>query len=73
MGGPGEVGGRTLCDPIFVLEAGGGPAPDSFLSTYYDGVVYSVSNGDTSSGPFLDIVKQALALESSAKSLPQSM
>jgi len=69
---PVEREGRRLCDPIFVLEAGAAPGPDSFLSTFYEGVVYSVPNSGTSSGPVLDIVKQALALESSAKSLPQS-
>jgi hypothetical protein len=57
------------CVPIFELNAG--PGSDTFLSTFYDGVVYSVPSGGRS-GQVLEIVKQALALSSSSKSLPQS-
>lgn len=67
-----EPHGRRLCDPIFILEAGAVPGPDTFLSTEYEGVVYSVPSNGSATGAVLDIVKQALALLSSAKSLPQS-
>jgi uncharacterized membrane protein YgcG len=58
-----------ICTPIFQLNVG--PRPGSFLSTFYEGVVYSVPS-DGRSGQVLEIVKQALALSSSSKSLPQS-
>jgi hypothetical protein len=62
---------NKLCHPIFVLDKVPVAQPGAFLSTYYDGVIYSVPK-DLYSAAVLDIVKQALALSSSAKSLPQS-
>jgi hypothetical protein len=66
--------GRPVCRPIFVLERGPVNAlQGGFLSTVYEGEVYSVpSDGDSYSTQVLDILKQALALSSSSKSLPQA-
>jgi hypothetical protein len=71
---PQEPGTRSVCRPIFVLQRGAGSAlQGNFLSTFYDGEVYSVpSGGDSYSTQVLDILKQALALSSSSKSLPQA-
>jgi hypothetical protein len=69
---PLKPNGRDLCEPIFVLDANALPEPGTFVSTVYEGTLYSVPTARTYSGPVLDIVKQALALSSSAKSLPQS-
>jgi hypothetical protein len=65
---------RIVCRPIFILERGaGGALQGNFLTTLYDGEVYSVpSGGESYSTQVLDILKQALALSSSSKSLPQA-
>jgi hypothetical protein len=63
------------CWPIFVVRTDTVPAPGDFLSTFYDGrrfAVPSMDDGGGYSSAVLDIVKQLLALNSSAKSLPQS-
>ena len=63
------VPGRPKCNPIILIHKNVVQVPGAFVATYYDGAVYSV---DDRSGPVLEIVKQALAMQSSSKSLPQS-
>ncbi|HTS41128.1 MAG TPA: hypothetical protein VMH84_11385 [Xanthobacteraceae bacterium] len=61
------------CENLFVLEAG--PAPDAFYSVYYDGTTYSIPNDPARAGrslQVLELVKQLLALYTSAKDLPQT-
>jgi hypothetical protein len=63
---------KKKCHPIFLLNVGANAGQTgAFLSTFYDGQFYSIQNGGTS-GQVLEILKQALALSSSSKSLPQS-
>jgi hypothetical protein len=63
------------CAPLFVLNRNSVPHIDDFLTVTYDDARYTVpgktGNGGWSSA-VLEIVKQQLALNSSAKSLPQS-
>ncbi len=61
------------CENLFVLETG--LAPDAFYSVSYDGMTYSIPNDPARAGrtlQVLELVKQLLALHTSAKSLPQS-
>jgi hypothetical protein len=61
------------CDNLFVLEAGF--MSDAFYSVTYDGVTYSIPNDPARHGrtlQVLELVKQLLALHTSAKQLPQS-
>jgi hypothetical protein len=62
------------CGYIFQLSEGTAPLPGAFVEVNYEGQWYSVgaaSENDYSSLAF-DILKQQIALNSSAKSLPQS-
>jgi hypothetical protein len=61
------------CENLFVLETG--PAPDAFYSVSYDGQTYSIPSDPARAGrtlQVLELLKQLLALHTSAKSLPQS-
>jgi hypothetical protein len=63
------------CQPLFVLNEDTIPNPRDFLATGYEGNRYSVPSMATGGGyssPVLEVMKQQLALNSSAKSLPQS-
>lgn len=63
------------CSPLFVLSRNGVPHIDDFLTVTYNGSRYTVpgqGNGGGWSSAVLEIVKQQLALNSSAKSLPAS-
>ena len=66
--------GRTyFCENLFVLETG--IAPDAFYSVTYDGQTYSIPNDPARAGrslQVLELLKQLLALHTSAKQLPQS-
>jgi hypothetical protein len=60
------------CRPIFHLNVGADAVQSgTLLSIYYDGQIYSIPN-DGVSGRVLEVLKEALALSSSSKSLPQS-
>jgi hypothetical protein len=63
-----------ICRPIFVLAQNTIPKPDEILSVVYGANRYAVPGGKAGgwSSAVLEIVKQQLALNSSAKSLPQS-
>jgi hypothetical protein len=65
---------NDICRPIFVLTQNTIPRPDEVLSVVYGGNRYAVPGGKAGgwSAAVLEIVKQQLALNSSAKSLPQS-
>jgi hypothetical protein len=70
-----SLGTPTGCAPLFVVRANLAPSPDDFLSVFYDGrrfAVPSTDEGGGTSSQVLEIIKQLLALNSSAKSLPQS-
>jgi hypothetical protein len=61
------------CENLFVLETG--LAPDAFYAVSYDGVDYSIPNEPVRQGrslQVLELVKQLLALHTSAKQFPQS-
>jgi hypothetical protein len=63
------------CQPLFVLKEDAIPNPRDFLATIYEGNRYSIPSTTTGGGyssPVLEVIKQQLALNSSAKSLPQS-
>lgn len=64
------------CNYVFRLGEGATPTSDNFLSVNYDGRRYSIANPDPYrqdlSSLTFDILKQLIALNSSAKSLPQS-
>jgi hypothetical protein len=70
---PGDVAPGFRCDNLFVLTpAYSGEAP---LSVDYDGKSYSVPANDRVSGRtmrMLDLIKQIMALHTSAKELPAS-
>jgi hypothetical protein len=62
-----------FCENLFVLESGA--APGAFYSVSYDGVTYSVPADPARAGrslQVLELVKQLLALHTSAKQLPAS-
>jgi hypothetical protein len=61
------------CENLFVLDTG--LAPDAFYSVTYDGMHYHIPNDRDRAGrtlQVLELVKQLLALHTSAKTLPQS-
>ena len=61
------------CENLFVLESG--LAPDAFYTVSYDGSTYSIPTDPARAGrslQVLELVKQLLALHTSAKQLPQS-
>lgn len=61
------------CENLFVLE--NGPAADAFYTVSYDGMTYSIPNDPNRAGrslQVLELVKQLLALNTSAKQLPSS-
>jgi hypothetical protein len=61
---------RNPCQNLFVVEASGAPA---FLSVAYDGSVYAIPSDPDRAGRsyfVLDVIKQLLAINTSAKSLP---
>jgi hypothetical protein len=65
------------CAAIFRLREGPAPEPGSFVAVNYNGQAYWISGDYNPVAPdlssmSLDFVKQLLALNSSAKSLPQS-
>ena len=67
---------EVICAPIFRLHQGPAPEPGALVSVFYDGRYFSLptpqpSQWDFSSMAF-DFLKQQMALNSSAKSLPQS-
>jgi len=70
---PGDVAPGFRCDNLFVLTPGyTGEAP---LSIDYDGKTYSVPSSDRVAGRtmrMLDLIKQIMALHTSAKELPAS-
>ncbi len=65
---------RTFnCENLFVLEEG--LAPDTIYAVNYDGTTYSVPTDQARAGrslQVLELVKQLLALNTSAKQLPSS-
>lgn len=66
----------SVCTYIFHLHQGPAPGPEDILSVFYEGRWFSLPDSqseqlDRSSLTF-DFLKQQLALNSSAKSLPQS-
>ena len=63
-----------VCSPMFVLKRDSIPSPNEFLSVVYGPNRYSIpaGTGDRWSSAVFEIVKQQLALNSSAKSLPAS-
>jgi hypothetical protein len=65
-----------ICEYVFRLNANLAYAPDDFLSVVYDGRWYSIPRPDPLrrdlSSLTFDILKQLVALNSAAKSLPQS-
>jgi uncharacterized membrane protein YgcG len=66
---------NSICVPIFVLKKDFVPEHGDFLSILYDETRFTVPSMTTGGGystPVLEIVKQQLALNSSAKALPQS-
>ncbi len=68
-----RAGGSYNCENIFVLE--NNPAPDAFYKVVYDGTTYSIPSDPQRAGrslQVLELVKQLLALHTSAKQLPQS-
>ncbi len=61
------------CENLFVLEQG--PSSDGIFSISYDGTTYSVPDDPARAGrslQVLELVKQLLALNTSAKQLPSS-
>ena len=61
------------CENLFVLE--NGLTPDAFYSVIYDGTKYSIPSDPARAGrslQVLELVKQLMALNTSAKQLPQS-
>lgn len=64
------------CKNLFTLQQGPIPATSDFLTVNYEGQQYSIPGSKLSqggeSGMVLDIIRQQIALNSSAKSLPQS-
>ena len=63
---------QTGCEPIMVVEEGLGPAS---LSVGYNGTIYYIPDAQNVAGRsffVLDVLKQILALNTSAKSLPAS-
>jgi hypothetical protein len=63
------------CWPIFTLRVDTLPSPGDFLSIAYEGHRFAAAGKEDGGGytsTVMDIVKQLLALNSSAKSLPQS-
>ncbi len=63
---------ETFCDNFFVLNKGLGPSP---LAVVYKGQRYAVPEAESERGDtlhVLSIVKQLLAINTSAKSLPQT-
>lgn len=61
------------CENLFVLDAG--LAPNAFYAVSYDGVMYSIPTDPARAGrslQVLELVKQLLALHTSARQLPQS-
>lgn len=61
------------CENLFVLEAGA--SPDAFYTVSYDGQTYSIPSNPDRAGrslQVLELVKQLLALNISAKQLPSS-
>jgi hypothetical protein len=70
---PGDVSPGFRCDNLFVLLQG--QSTDSALSVDYDGRSYSVPASDRVAGRtmrMLDLIKQIMALHTSAKDLPAS-
>jgi len=70
---PGDVSPGFRCDNLFVLLLG--QSTDSALSVDYDGKSYSVPPSDRVAGRtmrMLDLIKQIMALHTSAKDLPAS-
>jgi hypothetical protein len=68
------VTSSKTCAPLFVLQKNSIPQPEEFLSVFYGPNRFAVPGPDKAgwSSAVLEIVKQQLALNSSAKSLPQS-
>jgi hypothetical protein len=63
----------TECTNIFVLNSGGALVGNSQISVLYENTIYSVpTEGAGYSMQVLEIVKQLLAMSSSATSLPQT-
>jgi hypothetical protein len=65
------------CAYIFHLQQGLVPKPGEFVSAVYNGHVYSISSAFDPDRPdrssmSVDFLKQLIAINSSAKSLPQS-
>jgi hypothetical protein len=61
------------CENLFMLEVGA--QPDAFYTVTYDNITYSIPNDRARAGrtlQVLELVKQLLALHTSAKTLPQS-
>jgi hypothetical protein len=68
-----RAGGSYACENIFVLE--NDPAPDAFYKVAYDGTTYSIPSDPQRAGrslQVLELVKQLMAINTSAKQLPQS-
>jgi hypothetical protein len=73
LNAPGDVTPGFRCENLFVLLQG--QSTDSALSVDYDGKSYSVPPSDRVAGRtmrMLDLIKQILALHTSAKELPAS-
>jgi hypothetical protein len=68
------VTSNKTCAPLFVLQKNSIPQPEEFLSIIYGPNRFAIPGPDKAgwSPGVLEIVKQQLALNSSAKSLPQS-
>jgi hypothetical protein len=68
------LGPTRHCAYIFRLNQGAAPEPGDVVSAFYDGRWFSLPPGshDDMSSLTFDFLKQQIALNSSAKSLPQS-
>ncbi len=69
-----DVDGAYICRDLFVLESSPGTLALTPTSVVYQGTLYSVPGDDrtTKTMHVLSIVKQLLAVNTSAKSLPQT-
>ena len=68
-----RAGGSYRCENIFVLE--NDPASDAFYKVVYDGTTYSIPSDPQIAGrslQVLELVKQLMAINTSAKQLPAS-
>lgn len=70
-----HVEGAFACQPLFVLRADPGSLGTTLISVSYSGLTYWIPADEKAAGKtlhVLSIVKQLLALNTSAKSLPQT-